>query len=483
MESDAIIWASYRVALNSTQVEKSGIQQSAEKNRFLFFKEGLELARTCFQSGTLDIFKIYKGNVMQRRFSVNLLVSSIAACLPLASLAASDAEVAQLRQEMQELTQRVESHNSSLRNMAARLQQIEAAAPGQARITRTAETAKPGAPASEPASRDAAGGEQVVKEAPVSRSAEAVYREQGAMFDRKFTVETGLTYSHSNRRDLALTGFLALDAIFLGQINLDRIKADTLSFDLTGRYSLSDRLQFDINVPYLYRHSTFSSVGAGFSSAAVAERNVSNANVGDVSVGVFYRLLQETADRPDTVVNLRIKAPTGTDPYGIKFVDAADSGGNLKVPNRLPTGNGVWSASAGVSFVKTVDPAILFASLGYTRHLEGRFSDISSDPNARTPGSVKLGDQFSVGAGVAFALNERMSLSTSYSHRFGKRARIRQENQSWQTLSGSDSSAGVVNFGVTYALTDRRSMVVNLGIGVTADSPDITIGVKFPFSF
>lgn len=421
---------------------------------------------------------------MRRFFPLRPLVLMMAAGLPLACLADNDDEVADLRRQVQALTQRVDTQQSSLRVLAARLQQLEAAGPGQARMVRTADTAQPdGSAGQEPASAEGSGGEKVVREAPPSRSAEAVYREQSAMFDRKFTLETGVSYSHSNRRDLFLNGFLALDAIFLGQINLDRIKADTLTFDVTGRYAPTDRLQFDLNVPYLYRYSAFSSVGAGFSTSAVAERTVSNGDVGDVSAGVFYRLIQESADSPDTVLNFRVKAPTGSSPYGIKFADTPDSGGNLKVPEKLPTGNGVWAASAGLSFIKTVDPAILFANLGYTHHFDRSFSDISSDPNTRTPGSVRLGDQFSLGAGFAFALNERMSLSTSYSHRFARKAKIRQQGQGWQIVNGSDSSAGVLNFGVTYALSDRRSMVFNLGIGVTADAPDVTIGVKFPFSF
>lgn len=422
---------------------------------------------------------------MRLFFSLRLLPLSMAACFPLAGLAQDGSgEAAELRRQIQDLTQRVDTHQTSLRILAGRLQQLEASGAGTARAVRTADAAQPGDSAGrEPGAVEGTSGDKVVREAPPSRSAEAVYREQSAMFDRKFTLETGLTYSHSNRRDLFLNGFLALDAIFLGQINLDRIKADTLTFDLTGRYAPTDRLQFDINLPYLYRSSSFSSAGAGFSTSAVAENKVSNANLGDINAGVFYRLVQETESYPDTVVSLRVKAPTGTDPYGIKFADIPDSGGNLKVPGKLPTGNGVWSISAGVSFIKTVDPAILFASLGYTRHFERHFNDISSDPNSITPGSVRLGDQFSIGAGFAFALNERMSLSTSYSHRFARRARIRQDNQSWQNVIGSDSSAGVLNFGVTYALSDRRSMVFNIGIGVTSDAPDVTIGIKFPFTF
>lgn len=420
---------------------------------------------------------------MRNRFQVKLLVSSIAACLPLVTLAATDAEVEQLRQQMRELTQRYESQNAALRSVSSRLQRLEDSTQGKARIIRTGEATPATDQASDtPGSRDAASGERVVKEAPATRSAEAVYQEQGAIVDRKYTLETGLTYTHSDRRDLFLNGFLALDAIFLGQINLDRIKADTLTFDVTGRYAPSDRLQFDLNAPFLYRHSNFSSVGAGFSTSAVVERNVSNSNMGDINAGVFYRVLQETANRPDTVLNLRLKAPTGTNPYGVKFVDV-DPSGNLKVPAYLPTGNGVWSLSAGASFIKTVDPAILFANLGYTHNFERNFNDISSDPASRTPGRVALGGQYSIGAGIAFALNERMSLSTSYSHRFTRKSRIRGENQAWQTVTGSDSSSGVLNFGVTYALSDKRTMIVNMGIGVTPASPDITIGVKFPFSF
>ena len=420
---------------------------------------------------------------MRNTFQLKLLVLSIAAGMPLAALAVTDAEVAQLRQQLQELTQRYEAQNASLRSVSSRLQRLEDVSQGKASAARTAEPASTSAQAGNvPSSQAAAAGEKVIKEAPAARSAEAVYQEQGAIFDRKFTLETGLTYSHSDRRDLFLNGFLALDAIFLGQINLDRIKADTLTFDVTGRYAPTDRLQFDLNAPFLYRSSNFSSVGAGFSSSAVAERNVSDSNLGDVNAGIFYRLLQETTDRPDTVLSLRVKAPTGTSPYGIKFKDA-DPSGNLKVPEYLPTGNGVWSLSAGVSFIKTVDPAILFANLGYTHNFKRDFSDISSDATTRTPGSVALGDQYSLGAGIAFALNERMSLSTSYAHRFSRKSRIRGENQAWQTVTGSDSSSGSVNFGVTYSLTDKRSMIVNVGVGVTPDSPDITIGVKFPFSF
>lgn len=421
---------------------------------------------------------------MMSRFTRTILGASIALSFSPTLLAAStDAEVELLRQQMKEIQQQNEAQNIIIQAMAKRLQDVEAS--NQPRYVKAGgvESSSSTSATNDVATAANVDDEPVVKEAPITRSAEAVYQEQHALFDRKFSLEGGLTYTHTDRRDLFLNGFLALDAIFLGNISLDKIKADTLTFNATGRYSMTDRLQFDLSLPYIYRDSTFSSVGAGFSTSAVAEDDVSNGDIGDVSAGVYYRLFQESADSPDTVISFRVKAPTGKDPYGIKFVEVTDSGQNLNVPTELPTGNGVWAATAGVSFIKTVDPAILFTNLGYTYNFERSFSDISSDPGAVTAADIDLGDQFLLGAGIAFALNERMSLSTSYAHQFTLKTRVKTQTSDWQDVNGSDASSGSLNFGVTYGMQDNLAMIANVAIGVTPDAPDVSIGVKFPYSF
>jgi hypothetical protein len=401
--------------------------------------------------------------------------------------AATDKEVEDLQKQVEEMQQRYQQQNAVLKAMAAKIQKLEQQSqPRSVRVGGTTE-AQPGTSAEqgEPGqtTQQAQADEPVVKEAPASNSAEAVYREQHVLFDRKFTIEPGITYSHSDRRDLFVNGFLALDAIFLGDISLDRVKADTWTFDLTGRYSYSDRLQFDINVPYLYRDSSFSTGGAGNSASQIADDDVSNGDFGDVSFGAYYRLFPEQESRPDTVVSLRVKAPTGKDPYGIKFVEVAGSGGNLTVPTELPTGNGVWSVTPGISLIKTTDPAILFANFSYTYNFERDFSDISTDANTRTSATVNLGDSFAFGAGFAFALNEKLSTSMSYSHRITRETSIKQRGQSEQDVIGSDASAGLLNFGVSYALGDNLTMSGNVGIGVTPDAPDVTVSFRFPYDF
>jgi hypothetical protein len=427
-------------------------------------------------------------------FKLSVVALAVSACFSLNVFAAdADAgaqDVAQLRQQLGDLNHRYETQSAALQALAQRLQQLENSGQGQARpmhavnktVVADGDAAQSAGQGAGEERQSAQGGEAVVKEAPASRSAQAVYREQNALFNQTFTLETGVSYSHSDRSQLTLNGFLALDAIFLGNINVDRIKSDIVQLDVTGRYGVTDRLQFDFNAPFLYRSSTYQSGGAGNCGTCVLERDVNNSDIGDVSAGAYYRLFPETPTRPDIVLNVRVKAPTGKNPYGIKLKEVAGSGGNLSVPDDLATGNGLWSLSTGLTFVKTIDPAILFANVGYSHNFSRSFNDISG---GITPvaGEIDLGDSYQLGGGLAFALNDRMSTSMSYAHRFSQKARIKQAGQSWSSVAGSDASAGSLNFGVTYAMTDKLSMVANVGMGVTPDAPDVTVGIKFPYNF
>ncbi|WP_230370714.1 hypothetical protein [Paludibacterium denitrificans] len=113
----------------------------------------------------------------------------------------------------------------------------------------------------------------VVSEIP--KSVSDIYQEASG-FDSSstFSLEPGFTYSHYDTRELRLNGFLALDSIFLGSINLDRLRSDSMTFDLTGRYSPSPRWQFDVNLPFIARDATYFSGGAGGSSSTVSQSSV-----------------------------------------------------------------------------------------------------------------------------------------------------------------------------------------------------------------
>lgn len=317
-----------------------------------------------------------------------------------------------------------------------------------------------------------------------SRSAESVYEQaQGTLFTRKYTFEPSLTYSHFDRRQLVLNGFLALDTIFLGNISVQEAKADLMQLDMTGRIGLTPRLQVYFDTPFLYRNTSYFSGGAGGSGTALSEASVTRSpDVGDVNIGAYYQLAAETAAHPDVVANVALKFPTGRDPYGIKIVQPDPGNSNLQVPQALPTGNGVYTLFGGLSILKTVDPVIVFANAGVYHNFARSFDDISTDPNSVIPGRVDLRNSFEWGAGLALALNDRMALTFSFSQLLAQAARTQEQGQPWQTIVGSDANSTVFNTGLSYALGAHTTMVANLGIGITPDAPNVQLTLKFPFA-
>lgn len=335
-----------------------------------------------------------------------------------------------------------------------------------------------------PAEGAAAGAaDGTAKEPGRSRTTEAIVQQEHALFDRKLTFEVGLNYTRYDRRQLVLSGFLALDAIFLGNVNLQQTKADLWSLDLTGRYGLTDRFSVDLHVPTVYRRNTYLESGSNSSSNELSEFKADRTGLGDVSLGGYYQILKETASQPDVVASLRLKAPTGEHPYGIKVIQPDVNNNNLKVPAELPTGNGIWTTSLGLSFLSTSDPAVLFANLGYNFNRKRHFRDISSVEGLVVPGEIKLGNSFQWGAGVALALNERTSMSLSISQLISQASRTRADGADWQKVVGSEASSAVFNVGLTHSLSDRLSLIGNVGMGLTPDAPDFTVGVKLPYTF
>ena len=89
---------------------------------------------------------------------------------------------------------------------------------------------------------------------------------------------------------------------------------------------------------------------------------------------IVQDLLHEAGLKPDLILELNVKSRTGDDPL---------------------LGSGHWNVGGGIRFVRTIDPAVFFASLGYTVTLEH---------NDRNPGN-----QFNYQFGMGFSLNDRVS--------------------------------------------------------------------------
>ena len=325
--------------------------------------------------------------------------------------------------------------------------------------------------------------EQTRRRPPRERGIETVLREEHAIFEHGFTIEPGFSYTRIDRNRVALSGFLVLDAIALGQISVDEVESDVMLFDITGRYGVTDRLQLDLNIPFLHRSSTYRTTANVGNEETDIERTVElGFALSDISFGFSYQLLKESKSWPDVVWSTRARAPSGSHPFGIKQFQVTEDV-KVQFPQELPSGNGTWAVTSGLSFVKTLDPAVIFASISYTYNLEEDFSDISSKLDQIVPGSIELGNSYQFGLGFAIALNESMTMSIAYSHRFSEKSKTRQVGGKWSKVLGSEANSSQLNFGLVFAVTPKFSIVASVAAGLTNDAPDSQFSLKFPYSF
>jgi len=320
---------------------------------------------------------------------------------------------------------------------------------------------------------------------PVRTQAEqaVVQREHAPLFDHKLTMDFGISDTYYDRRQLQLSGFLALDAIFLGNINLGQTKSHQLMADLDTRYGLTDRISVDVDVPYIYRRSNFIVGGAGGAASTLSDATVSSHDIGDVNFGIYYQFLRETNSLPDVVGSLRFKAPTGSSPFGQKVVQIDANNTNLVAPTELPTGTGFWNITAGVSVLKTYDPVVLFGSVSYTYNLARSFADISSVEGQVEPATVKLGDIVQFGGGVALAFSDKDSASVSFTMALEPESKTRAPGGSYQGVPGSETTAAVMNFGLNHVVNKHLTINGAVSIGLTPDAPNFVVGMRFPYTF
>ncbi len=181
---------------------------------------------------------------------------------------------------------------------------------------------------------------------------------------------------------------------------------------------------------------------------------------------------------------LRVKSATGTDPF--ELANRQTLSGDAAQSDDLPTGSGFWSVNPSMTFIYPSDPVVFFGNIGYLWTLaddKGTYIDIdqNGDEVIRGFGKVDPGDALKLNFGMGLGLNDRTSLSLSYSlDQFSKTS---IEMASTGKIAGSDVTIGRLVMG--FSLRTKKGIPLNLaiGIGATEDAPDTDISFRMPVNF
>ncbi|RDD62657.1 hypothetical protein [Ferruginivarius sediminum] len=275
-------------------------------------------------------------------------------------------------------------------------------------------------------------------------------------------IEPSFEYEHSSRDRVAINGFTIFDAIIIGSIRVDDLERDILTAALTTRYGITNRLQAEVRVPYVYR-SDQEILGVGTNDERT--REIDNYDLGDIEANLSYQVLSQRDWIPATILRAEARFPTGKDPFEIERVQVGPDSQRLTEP---PTGSGFYGVGPSATFVWRLDPAVAFSGVGYTFNLTKEFSEF---------GEIDPGDTFEWFVGTNIALSELVSLNLS----FVNQITFKTEQEGRET-PGSDSNDARLVLGSSIGLSERMSLVASAGAGLTEDSPDFNFTVSVPIS-
>lgn len=241
---------------------------------------------------------------------------------------------------------------------------------------------------------------------------------------QQFTLDVGVFYSRREAPALVQLN---------GVPTLANAEVDVFTTLLIGRYSLARNTELFASASYGHQQAYLYSGAQRLSEATRSE-------FGDIGLGVRRTVIEEGPGRPDVIVSL----------------DA-----------RIPTGQTSPALGAGVTLVKSLDPVVLFGTLGY-RHTRSRdFADITR---------LEPRNRFDLTLGYAFALNDTLSINTAILNSF-------QRATTFSNASLRSTNTSSLQLGMTARVAKGVYLQPSVSYRLDGSTRGYTAGLNVPITF
>jgi len=265
----------------------------------------------------------------------------------------------------------------------------------------------------------------------------------------KLQFEPSFTYAHFSSNRINIDGFSILPILVVGTISTETVKRDIFIQTMSLKYGLLNNFQTELRIPSRYEFDRISN------TAGTEDTTRSTGGIGDISMGVSRQIGWESGGMmPDLVASLSVKSDTGRSSYG----------------HDIGIGTGHWAVSSGLVAAKASDPAVIFGSMSYTYNIE---RNVDSDY-----GTIKPGDSIGYSIGTAIALSYQTAINFSFDQSLTMKM-----TKNGETVPNSFQNSSNFKTGFNWALSERQSVDLGVSFGLTTDSPDFTVDVRFPYLF
>lgn len=369
------------------------------------------------------------------------VLCAVAVAPPAALAASSDELKAEL---LEELRQRDEL----IRQLEARVQALEgrpaAAAPAPGAPAGAGVAAAPATPPS-PGGAPSGGGLEVDPVA-AERALERTLTNVGSLLlpEGKADVSPFMSYQYSDISAANRIIFADLNGDGIAESPLTettRLRRDEFDAGVDFRLGLPYDSQVELRLPFTVARAR---------SDGTLQRNSQESTaggLGNIRAGVAKTLVRESGWVPDVIGRVSYTAPTGPEIQDGVFLNSQ-----------------FHQVDASVSFLKRQDPLAFSARFDYQHSFEDD--------------GVKPGGLFGVNLGAFLAVSPETSLSLGFSASHRNDFEIDGVD-----ISGSEERQALATFGVSSILYRNVLLNLNVGVGLTDDTPDFGFIASVPIRF
>ena len=265
-----------------------------------------------------------------------------------------------------------------------------------------------------------------------------LFEQPGVLTPRgQYVIEPALQFGYSSSNRVALVGYTIIPALLIGLVDVREVKRNTTTASMTVRRGLTNRLELELKVPYVYRSDATVSREIFTGTAVENVFQTSGQAIGDVELAGRYQINNGGVDQPYFIGGLRFKSRTGRDPFEVvtdcttRCIGTNATGTGL--PLDLPTGSGFYSLQPSLTWLLPSDPGVFFGTFSYLHNFkrDNVYRTVLSGEQEPL-GQIKPGDVFGFNFGMGLALNDKASLSLGYDH-----SSIARTYQAGQPVPGS----------------------------------------------
>ncbi|MCH7332188.1 hypothetical protein [Acinetobacter modestus] len=258
------------------------------------------------------------------------------------------------------------------------------------------------------------------------------------------------TYYRDSRIDLATSDSTST----LARLRVEEDANHTLTNTFTVQYGFLDNVTLSASIPLMAKKDLLQDKTA--------------AGLGDVSFGARWEPFPLKQGRLPLVLFGNLSTKTGDSPYEIGI-------------DELSTGKGYYSAGIGASTRKYIDPVVLFSSVSANYGLKESGLNQIRGGGANGPRILESFDPGLSGGfsfGFAYSFNYDVSLTMSYQQSFNTGSKFYfKDGESYQS---ADQSSAMLSFALGVRVSPETIVNGTVGIGLTEDAPDVSLGLSFP---